>query len=112
MSKVRTPAIAAAATLVFLHGAVLVFGYGTETASLWGDWIDTAAPLVAAVVCWFVSRQSGSFGRRVWRLVAFSFLLNAIGQALYTDYYDYLHAPFGTLCRASCLSFCGLCPPP
>ena len=25
-----------------------------------------------AVVCWMVSRQAGSFGKRVWRLVAFS----------------------------------------
>src|SRR5258708_15941645 len=98
MSKLRTSALAAAAILVLVHGAVLVVRYGTETASLWGDWIDTAAPLVAAVVCGIVSRQSRPFGRRVWRLVSFSFLLSAIGQALYTHYYDYLHAPLGPLC--------------
>lgn len=62
-----------------------------------GDWIDTAAPLTAALVCWAISRQAGPFGTRVWRLVGFSFLLATISQALYTDYYDYLHAPLGTL---------------
>jgi PAS domain S-box-containing protein len=74
-------------------------------ASLWGDWIDTAAPLVAAVICWMVSRQAGPFGKRVWRLVSFSALLAAIGQALYTDYYDYLHAPLGTLWPSDVLVF-------
>src|ERR1019366_1381202 len=44
--------------LMLVHGAVLVFRYGTDTASLWGDWIDTAAPLIAAVLCWMVSRQA------------------------------------------------------
>jgi two-component system, cell cycle sensor histidine kinase and response regulator CckA len=90
---------------MLVHGAVLAFRYGTETASLWGDWIDTAAPLIAAVMCWMVSRQSGPFGRRVWRLVAFSGLLAAVGQALYTDYYDYLHAPLGTLWPSDVLVF-------
>jgi two-component system, cell cycle sensor histidine kinase and response regulator CckA len=105
MSKLRTSAIAAAAILVLVHGAVLVFRYGTETASLWGDWIDTAAPLVGAVVCWMVSRQAGPFGRRVWRLVSLSLLLGAIGQGLYTDYYDYVHAPLGTLWPSDPLVF-------
>ena len=42
--------------------------------------------------------QSGRpFGKRGWRLVGFSLLLTAIGQGLYTDYYDYRHARFGTL---------------
>jgi hypothetical protein len=109
-SKLRTSALAAAATLVLAHGAVLVFRYGTETASLWGDWIDTAAPLVGAVVCWMVSRQSGPFGRRVWRLVSFSLLLTAIGQGLYTDYYDYVHAPFGTLWPSDVLVFLWVVP--
>ena len=104
-SKIRTSALAAAATLILVHGGVLAFRYGTETASLWGDWIDTAAPLVAAVVCWIVSRQAGPFGRRVWRLVALSALIAAIGQALYTDYYDYLHAPLGTLWPSDVLVF-------
>ena len=105
MSRIRTSALAAAATLVLAHGAVLVFRYGTQTASLWGDWIDTAAPLVAAVICWLVSRQAGSFGRRVWRLVAFSSLIAAVGQALYADYFDYLHAPLGTLWPSDVLVF-------
>jgi hypothetical protein len=105
MSRIRTSAFAAAAILMLVHGAVLVFRYGTETASLWGDWIDTAAPLIAAVLCWMVSRQAGPFGRRVWRLVAFSSLLTAVGQALYTDYYDYLHVPLGTLWPSDVLVF-------
>jgi PAS domain S-box-containing protein len=84
---------------------VLLLRYGTDTASLFGDWIDTAAPLVAAVVCWLVSRQAGPFGRRVWRLVCFSALLTAIGQALYTYYYDYLHAQLGTLWPSDVLVF-------
>ncbi|HME34797.1 MAG TPA: PAS domain S-box protein [Candidatus Sulfotelmatobacter sp.] len=105
MSKLRASALAAAAILMLVHGAVLVFRYGTETASLWGDWIDTIGPLVAAVVCWIVSRQAGPFGRRVWRLVSLSFFLAFIGQALYTDYYDYLHAPLGTLWPSDALVF-------
>jgi PAS domain S-box-containing protein len=110
MSRIRTSAFAAAAILLLVHGAVLVFRYGTETASLWGDWIDTAAPLIAAVLCWMVSRRAGPFGRRVWRLVAFSSLLTAVGQALYTDYYDYLHAPLGTLWPSDVLVFFWIVP--
>ena len=105
MFKLRTSALAAATILLLVHGAVLVFRYGTDTASLWGDWIDTAAPLVAAVVCWTVSRQSGPFGRRVWRLVAISSLITASGQGLYTYYYDYLHAPLGTIWPSDVLVF-------
>ncbi len=104
-SKLRTTALAAAAILMLVHGAVLTLRYGTDTASLWGDWIDTAAPLVAAVVCWMVSRQAGPFGKRVWRLVAFSALLTAVGQGLYTDYYDYLHAPLATIWPSDFLVF-------
>jgi hypothetical protein len=105
MSKLRTSALAAAAILLLVHGAVLIFRYGTDTASLWGDWIDTAAPLIGAVVCWMVSRKSGPFGSRVWRLVAISNLISAIGQALYTDYYDYVHAPLGTIWPSDVLVF-------
>jgi two-component system cell cycle sensor histidine kinase/response regulator CckA len=105
MSKVRASALAAAATLMLVHGAVLVFRYGTETASLWGDWIDTIAPLVGAVVCWMVARQAGPFGKRVWRLVSLSFLLTTVGQTLYTYNYDYLHARFGTLWPSDVLVF-------
>ena len=105
MSKFRTTAMAAASGLILLHGAVLLLWYGTAKASLWGDWIDTAAPLAGSVVCWVVSRQAGSFGKRVWRLVAFSLLITAIGQALYTDYYDYLRVPLGTLWPSDVLVF-------
>ena len=105
MSKFRTTAMAAASGLILLHGAVLLLWYGTAKASLWGDWIDAAAPLAGAVVCWMVSRQAGSFGKRVWRLVAFSLLITAIGQALYTDYYDYLRVPLGTLWPSDVLVF-------
>ena len=97
MSRLRTSAIAAAAILIFAHVCVLLLQYGSDTASLWGDWIDTLAPLVASVVCWLTSRLAGPFGKRVWRLAAFSALLTSIGQGLYTDYYDYLHAPLGTI---------------
>ena len=105
MPKLRTAAIAAAAILILAHVSALVTRYGTDSASLLGDWIDTLAPLAATVVCWCVSRQAGPFGRRVWRLVAFSTLLSAIGQGLYTDYYDYLHAPLGTLWPSDVLVF-------
>ena len=52
-----------------------------------------------------VSRQAGPYGRRVWRLVGFSMLLSTIGQALYTDYYDYQHMPLGTLWPSDVLVF-------
>jgi len=93
-----------------VHGVVLAVRYGSATASLWGDWIDTAAPLTAAAICWLVSRQAGSFGRRVWRLVAFSALLITIGQGLYTEYYDYLRAPLGTLWPSDVLVFFWIVP--
>jgi two-component system, cell cycle sensor histidine kinase and response regulator CckA len=97
MFKTRTLAIAAASLLILIHVVVLIAWYGTERASLWGDWIDIAAPLAAALVCWMASRQAGPYGKRVWRLVGISFLLTSIGQGLYTDYYDYRHAPLGTI---------------
>ena len=97
MSRLRTPAIAAAAILILVHVGVLALRYGSDTASLWGDWIDTLAPLAASVVCWLSSQRAGPFGKRVWRLAAFSALLTSIGQGLYTEYYDYLHAPLGTI---------------
>ena len=105
MSKLRASAIAAAAIFVLVHVSVLVARYGSDTASLWGDWIDTLAPFAAAITCWLVSRQAGPFGRRIWRLAAFSMMLSAVGQALYTDYYDYLHAPLGTLWPSDVLVF-------
>lgn len=84
--------------------------YGTDLASLWGDWIDTLAPVTGAIVCWMVSRRAGPFGRRVWRLVGFSSLLTAIGQGLYTYYYDYLHAALGTLWPSDVLVFFWIVP--
>ena len=110
MFKPRTAAIAAAVILLGIHAAVLAARYGTPTASLWGDWIDTAAPLAGAVICWMVSRQAGPFGKRVWRLVGISMLLATIGQALYTDYYDYLQAPLGTLWPSDLLVFFWIVP--
>src|SRR5246127_5643420 len=105
MSRLRTSAIAAAAILVLVHVCVVALRYGSDTASLWGDWIDTLAPLVASIICWLTSRRAGAFGRRVWRLAAFSALLASVGQALYTEYYDYLHARLGTLWPSDVLVF-------
>ncbi|HEY6337650.1 MAG TPA: PAS domain S-box protein [Candidatus Sulfotelmatobacter sp.] len=105
MFKYRAPALAAVGLFIAGHVVFLFLRYGTATASLVGDWIDAAVPLVAAVICWLVSRQAGPFGRRVWRLVCFSALLAAIGQSLYTYYYDYLHAPLGTLWPSDILVF-------
>ena len=105
MFKYRTSALAAAATLVLLHVGILMFRYGTATASVWGDWIDTATPALATVICWLVSLQAGPFGKRLWRLVSFSSLLAAVGQALYTQYYDYRHTPLGTLWPSDVLVF-------
>src|SRR5579859_3005204 len=105
MSRYRTTALAAAAALVLLHVGILVFRYGSQLASVWGDWIDTAAPVVAIVISWLKSRESGPFGKRVWRLVAFSAVLTSIGQGLYTEYFDYLHASLGTLWPSDVLVF-------
>jgi two-component system cell cycle sensor histidine kinase/response regulator CckA len=110
MSKLRTSAIAAAVLLVLAHVSLVALRYGTSTASLWGDWIDTLAPLVASVICWQTSQRAGPFGRRVWRLAAFSALLTSLGQGLYTDYYDYLHAPLGTLWPSDILVFFWIVP--
>ena len=52
----------------------------------------------------------GRFGRRVWRLVAFSRLLTCIGQGLYTYYYDYLHAALGTIWPSDVLVFFWIVP--
>jgi two-component system, cell cycle sensor histidine kinase and response regulator CckA len=105
MLKLRTLAIASAVVLIAMHGAVLLLWYGSARASLWGDWIDTAAPVIGAIVCWIAASQAGPFGKRVWRLVSFSLVLTAIGQGLYTDYYDYIHAPLGTIWPSDVLVF-------
>jgi PAS domain S-box-containing protein len=110
MFRLRTSATAAAAILILAHVLVLSVRYGTDTASVWGDWIDALAPVVAAVVCWQTSRRAGPFGQRVWRLVAVSSLLTAIGQAIYTYYYDYLHAQLGTIWPSDVLVFFWIVP--
>ncbi|MGO9405264.1 MAG: PAS domain S-box protein [Terriglobales bacterium] len=105
MPKYRNPAILAAAILVVAHLLLLVFRYGTHFASLWSDWIGTAAVLLAAVVSWSASRRSGAFGKRVWRLVSFSLGLSLLAQVGFTYYFDYLHAPSGTLWPSDILFF-------
>src|SRR5450631_4396239 len=104
-SKLRTPAFAGGVILMLVHGAVLALRYGTEAASRWGDWIGTASILLAAVVCWSAARRSGSFGKRVWRLVFFSLVLALLGQVAYTYYFDYLHVPPATLWPSDILVF-------
>jgi len=105
MSKLRTSAMAAATLLVLVHVSILALRYGSDMASLWGDWIDTIAPVIAAVICWRAGLLSGPFGKRVWRLTSLSALLVAASQGLYTDYYDYLHAQLGTLWPSDVLVF-------
>jgi two-component system cell cycle sensor histidine kinase/response regulator CckA len=105
MSKLRSSALAAAAILVAVHLAILATSYGTQFASVWGHWTDAASALVAAVVSWYAARQSGAFGRRVWRLVSLSLILVFLSQFAYTLYFDYLHAPFGELWPSDILVF-------
>jgi two-component system, cell cycle sensor histidine kinase and response regulator CckA len=103
--RTRASALVAAAILTLVHGAVLLFRYGTETASLWGDWITTASILLAVLACWSTTRRSGSFGKRVWRLICFSLVLAFLGQLTYTYYFDYLHVPSSTLWPSDILVF-------
>ena len=105
MSKVRSFAVTAATLLVVTHVTVLIVCYGTDAASVWGDWLDAIAPFVASLVCWLVSRHAGSYGKRAWRLVSLSAALAGIGQSLYTYYYDYVHASLGTLWPSDFLVF-------
>ncbi len=96
MSKIRAFVLAAVVALVGAHVLVLVARYATSSASLWGDIIGAAlAPLLASVAAWFAARDSGTFGRRVWRLVSLSLLLAGIGGILYTYSYDYAQKPPG-----------------
>jgi PAS domain S-box-containing protein len=104
-SKLRASALAAAAVLVVLHLAILAIRYGTQFASAWGHWTDAASALLAAVVCWYTAHQSGTFSRRVWRLVSLSLLLAFLSQFAYTLYFDYFHAPFGELWPSDILVF-------
>jgi two-component system cell cycle sensor histidine kinase/response regulator CckA len=105
MPRHRKSAIAAAAILIVVHLVLLTVRYGTEFASLWGDWIGAASSLLAAVVCWSTSRRSGAFGKRVWRLISFSVVLAFLGQVTYTYYFDYRHAPADMLWPSDILVF-------
>jgi two-component system, cell cycle sensor histidine kinase and response regulator CckA len=105
MLKLRSSALAAAVLLLLVHGALLVFRYGTDAASLWGDVIGIAAIFLAAFSCWSAVRRSGPFGKRVWRLVFFSLILALLGQIVYTYYFDYLHSPASTLWPSDILVF-------
>jgi two-component system cell cycle sensor histidine kinase/response regulator CckA len=105
MPKHRKSAIAAAAILIVVHLALLTVRYGTQFASLWGDWIGAASALLTAVVCWSASRRSGPFGKRVWRLVSLSVVLAFLGQVAYTYYFDYRNAPTNTPWSSDILVF-------
>ncbi len=105
MSKLRASALAAAATPVVVHLAILATGYGTHFASVWGHWTDAASALIAAVICWSAPRHSGTFGRPVWRLVSLSLVLAFISQFVFTLYFDYLHAPNSELWPSDILVF-------
>jgi hypothetical protein len=105
MSKLRSSALAAAVLLLLVHGALLVFRYGTDAASLWGDVIGIAAIFLAAFSCWSAVRRSGPFGKRVWRLLFFSLILALLGQIVYTYYFDYLRSPASTLWPSDILVF-------
>jgi len=101
----RKSAILAAAVLVVAHLVVLLSRYGTHFASAWGDTTGAATVLVATIAAWSASRRSGSFGKRVWRLVSFSMALGFIGQAAYAYYFDYLQASVYTLWPGDFLTF-------
>jgi two-component system cell cycle sensor histidine kinase/response regulator CckA len=91
MFTLRRSAIAAAVVLTLAHVVLLLARYGTQVASVWGDWLTAAAVFLAALTCWSAARRSRSFGRRVWRLVSLSLFLAFLGQLVYTYYFDYLH---------------------
>jgi two-component system, cell cycle sensor histidine kinase and response regulator CckA len=105
MPKHRKSAIAAAALLVVLHLVLLSLRYGTQFASVAGDWIAAATVFLAAIVCWHASRRSGSFGKRTWRLVSFSLALACLGQLFYTYYFDYLHVSSDAIWPSDILVF-------
>ena len=66
--------------MILAHVSVLLWRYGSDTASFWGDVIGAALmPLVAAVAVWVAARDSAAFARRVWRLVALSLLIAGAG---------------------------------
>ncbi len=105
MPGLRKSAIAAAAILIVAHLVLLIFRYRTHFASLWVDWVGSAAVFLAVIACWSASRRSGPFGKRVWRLVSFSLALAFLEQVGYTYYFDYLHTPPGRLWPSDFLLF-------
>ena len=105
MPKYRALAFATVALLIVGHVVLLSLRYGTQAASVWGDWFGIAAALLATVACWVASCSAGPFGRRVWRLVSLSAILALVAQALFTYQYDYAHAPLGTLWSSDVLVF-------
>lgn len=110
MLRVRRFAVTAATLLLVIQVTVLLVSYGSDAASVWGDWLDAIAPFVASLVCWLVSRHAGPYGRRAWRLVSLSAVLGGVGQSLYTYDYDYLHASLGTLWPSDFLVFFWIVP--
>ncbi|HZC23145.1 MAG TPA: PAS domain-containing protein, partial [Candidatus Binatia bacterium] len=110
MLRVRRFAVTAATLLLVIQVTVLLVSYGSDAASVWGDWLDAIAPFVAGLVCWLVSRHAGPYGRRAWRLVSLSAVLGGVGQSLYTYDYDYLHASLGTLWPSDFLVFFWIVP--
>jgi two-component system cell cycle sensor histidine kinase/response regulator CckA len=105
MLKYRAAVLAAAGVLVFGHVVLLLRRFGTDTASVGGDWIAGFAALLATIASWLASRSAGPFGKRVWRLVALSVFLAFVGQVFYTYYYDYAHSPMGTIWPSDFLVF-------
>src|SRR5579863_6055266 len=105
MLKYRASAIAAVVVLVVAHIVLLLLRFGTETASVGGDWLAAAAALLATIASWLASRGAGPFAKRVWRLVALSAFLAFVGELLYTYYYDYAHASLGVLWPSDFLVF-------
>src|SRR5271169_2585918 len=97
MLKYRASAVAAAAILVVAHIVLLLLRFGTETASVGGDWLAGVAVLLATLARWLASRGAGPFAKRVWRLVAFSAFLAFVGRGFYTYYYDYAHISLDTI---------------
>jgi two-component system, cell cycle sensor histidine kinase and response regulator CckA len=91
MSRIRVFTLAAAMLLISVHAVVLKAFYATASASVWGNPIElVGAPLLASIAAWWAARDSGTFSRRVWRLVALSFLLATVCGIFYIYSFDYL----------------------
>jgi two-component system, cell cycle sensor histidine kinase and response regulator CckA len=103
--KYRAAVLAAAGALVFGHVVLLLLRFGTDTASVGGDWLAGAGALLASIASWLASRNAGPFGKRVWRLVAFSAFLAFVGRGFYTYYYDYAHISLSTIWPSDVLVF-------